>query len=208
MSSPTNKNDDETLVFNQTNKKPQLSVNTDFSIEENNIIESQIQIQSRDSNAYRFKTYVNGIVEIQNLQDFIIRLSVVTSLIVIGCPRFLMDQYFLYIYNHDNDTIVNIYLKVSISVQVILTIVSCYFIMSEDLDGIYNTQYDRNVIPNLIVIGKIEAFWAKYYSLLGIGIATHFYFVNGHMNAAYMYILLFGMFKFGIYRLLKNKKLL
>ena len=184
-----------------TNKKPQLFVNTDLSIEDT-------IIESRDSNNYRFKTYVNGIVEIQNLQDFIIRLSVVTSLFVVGCPRFLMDRYFLYIYNHDNDNIVNIYLSVSLVEQVILIFGSSYFIMSEDLDGIYNTHYGRNVIPNLIVIGKIEAFWAKYYSLLGIGIATHFYLVNWHMNAAYTYFLLFGMFKLWVYRLLKNKKLM
>jgi hypothetical protein len=184
-----------------TNKKPQLFVNTDLSIEDT-------IIESRDSNKYRFKTYVNGIVEIQNLQDFIIRLSVVTSLFIVGCPRFLMDRYFLYIYNHDNDYIVNIYLSVSLVEQVILIFGSSYFIMSDDLDGIYNTQYGRNVIPNLIVIGKIEAFWAKYYSLLGIGIATHFYLVNWHMNAACTYFLLFGMFKLWVYRLLKNKKLM
>lgn len=182
-------------------KKPNLLVNTDFSVEDN-------IIENRENNTGRFKTYVRDIVEFQNLQDFIIRLSVVTSLIVVGCPRLLMDRYFLYDHIHDNDNIVNIYLTVSISEQVILTIVSSYFIMSEDLDGIYNTQYGRNVIPNLIVIGKIETFWAKYYSLLGIAIALNVYFVNGHINAAYTYLLLFGMFKLCVYRLLKNKNVL
>lgn len=189
-----------------TNKKPKLFINTDLSIEDT-IIEDTI-IESRDSNNYRFKTYVNGIVEIQNLQNCIIRLSVVTSLFIVSCPRFLIDRYFLYIHIHDNDNIVNIFLSVSLVEQVILMFGSSYFIMSEDLDGIYNTQYGRNVIPNLIVMGKIEAFWAKYYSLLGIGLATHFYLVNRHINAIYMYFLLFGMFKLWVYRLLKNQKLM
>ena len=80
--------------------------------------------------------------------------------------------------------------------------------MTEDLDGIYNIQYSRNVISNLIVIGKVEALWTKYYSLLGIALATIFYFVNGHITDIYMYFLLFGMFKLWVFRLLKNKKLL
>ena len=185
-----------------TNKKTNLSVNTDFSIEDT-------IIESRDSNTYRFKTYINGIVEIQNLQDFIIRLSVLTSLFVFGCPRFLMNWYFLYENNHnDNDNIVTIYLTGSLVEQVILIFGSSYFIMTEDLDGIYNIQYDRNIVPNLIIICKIEAFWVKYYSLLGIGIAVNFFLVNRYINATYMYILLLGMFKLWIIRFLNNKKLL
>ena len=191
----TNKNNGDAK---QIIKKPNLLVNTDFSVEDN-------IIETRESNTYRFKTYVNGIVEIQNLQDFIIRLSVVTSLFTINCPRLLMDRYFLYNNVHINDNIVNIYLSVSISEQVILTLLSSYFIMTEDLDGIYNIQYGRNVIPNLIVIGKVEAFWAKYYSLLGIALAFNGYFVNGHINAVYMYFLLFGMFKLWVLKSLKNK---
>ena len=188
-------------------KNPYLSVNTDFSEIEVENGNDDI-IEKRESNTYRFKTYINGIVEIQNLQDFIIRLSVVTSLFIIGCPRLLMDRYFLYEYNYNNDNIVNIFLTVSISEQVILIFVSSYFIMTEDLDGIYNIQYSRNVISNLIVIGKVEALWTKYYSLLGIALATIFYFVNGHITDIYMYFLLFGMFKLWVFRLLKNKKLL
>jgi hypothetical protein len=186
-----------------TNKKPNLSVNTDFfEIESEN---NNDMIEPRDSNTYRFKTYINGIVEIQNLQDCIIRLSVVTSVFIIGCPRFLMNWYFLY---KDNGNIVTIYLTVSLVEQVILTLGSSYFIMTEDLDDIYDTQYGRIVIPNLIVICKVEAFWAKYYSLLGIALATNFCLVNRHINTTYMYILLFGVFRLWIIRFLKNKKLL
>ena len=196
----TNKNNDGSDRSLSKAKKThhKLSVNTDFSIEDN-------IIETRESNAYRFKTYVNGIVEIQNLQDFIIRLSVVTSLFTIGCPRLLMDRYFLY---KDNDNIVNIYLTVSLTEQLIFTCVSSYFIMTEDLDGIYNMQYNQNVVPNLIVIGKVEASWAKYYSLFGIALALNAYFVNGHINAVYMYFLLFGLLKLWVYRIFKNKKLL
>jgi hypothetical protein len=204
----TNKNETDRdlskAVSEQINKKPHLYVNTDFSEIGNG---NDDIIESRDSNNYRFKTYINGIVEIQNLQDFIIRLSVVTSLFTIGCPRLLMDRYFLY-KDKDNDNIVNIFLTVSISEQIILTLVSSYFIMTEDLDGIYNIQYNQNIVPNLIVIGKVEAFWAKYYSLLGIALALNAYFVNGYINAIYTYLLLFGMFKLWVFRLLKNKKLL
>lgn len=193
-----------------TNKKPKLSVNTDFfeiEIEGENNNDDDM-IEPYDSNTYRFKTYINGIVEIQNLQDFIIRLSVLTSLFVIGCPRFLMNWYFLYDHINDNDNIVTIYLTGSLVEQVFFTLGSSYFIMTEDLDGIYNIQYGRNIVPNLIIIGKVEAFWAKYYSLLGIALALNVYFVNRHINATYMYILLFGMFRLWIIRFLNNKKLL
>ena len=193
-----------------TNKKPKLSVNTDFfeiEIEGENNNDDDM-IEPYDSNTYRFKTYINGIVEIQNLQDFIIRLSVLTSLFVIGCPRFLINWYFLYDHINDNDNIVTIYLTGSLVEQVFFTLGSSYFIMTEDLDGIYNIQYGRNIVPNLIIIGKVEAFWAKYYSLLGIALALNVYFVNRHINATYMYILLFGMFRLWIIRFLNNKKLL
>lgn len=191
-----------------TNKKPKLSVNTDFFEIEGENNNDDDMIEPYDSNTYRFKTYINGIVEIQNLQDFIIRLSVLTSLFVIGCPRFLMNLYFLYDHINDNNNIVTIYLTGSLVEQVFFTLGSSYFIMTEDLDGIYNIQYGRNIVPNLIIIGKVEAFWAKYYSLLGIALALNVYFVNRHINATYIYILLFGMFRLWIIRFLNNKKLL
>ena len=190
-------------------KNPHLSVNTYFldnDIIENDIIENDI-IENRDSNTYKFKTYINGIVEIQNLQDFIIRLSVITSLCVIGCPRLFTNLYFLYENNVDKDNTVSIYLTVSISEQILLTIATSYLIMTEDLDSIYYTRCERSVIPKLILIGKIETYWSKYYSLLGIALVTKFYFANGHINAVHVYILLFAIFRLWIvqfFRLFKT----
>jgi hypothetical protein len=185
-------------------KKVDLFVNTDFSgIESGN---KDDIVEPRDSNNYRFRTYVNGIVEIQNLQDFIIKLSAVTSLIVVSCPRLLIARHFLY-KDNDNDNIVTIYLTVSLSEQILLVVIASYFIMIEDLDGIYHAQYYRNVVPNLISIGKIETWWRKHFSLLGIILATKFFIMNRCINSTYIYIFLFSMFNLGMNRLFQIKNL-
>ena len=122
-------------------KKVALFVNTDFSEMEigNNENIDEI-VEPRNSNNYRFRTYVNGIVEIQNLQDFIIKLSVVTSLIVVNFPRILMAIHFLY-KDNDNDNVVTIYLTISLTEQILLIAIASYFIMLEDLDSIYHIKY-------------------------------------------------------------------
>ena len=182
-------------------KKVDLFVNADFLESESESGNKDDIVEPRDSNNYRFRTYVNGIVEIQNLQDFIIKLSVVTSLIVVSCPRLLIARHFLY-KDNDNDYIVTIYLTVSLTEQILLMVIASYFIMLEDLDGIYYAQYNRNVVPNLVSIGKIEIWWAKHFSLLGIILATKFVLMNRYINSTYIYILLVSMFNLGVRRLL------
>ena len=196
------------------NQKVTLSVNTNLST--NNLIhelerEDELERErERDRNNFRFKRYINGIVEMQNVQDFILRLSVITSLFVINCPRLLMDWYFLNKNENENeyDNIVTTYLTISITEQILLASVSYYFVMTEDLDGIYDIHYDRNIVPNLIVIAKIEAFWAKYFSLYGIALALNNYFIDRYMGEVHMYILLFSIFKLYVLYLLKNKKII
>ena len=196
------------------NQKVTLSVNTNLST--NNLIhelerEDELERErERERNNFRFKRYINGIVEMQNVQDFILRLSVITSLFVINCPRLLMDWYFLNKNENENeyDNIVTTYLTISITEQILLASVSYYFVMTEDLDGIYDIHYDRNIVPNLIVIAKIEAFWAKYFSLYGIALALNNYFIDRYMGEVHMYILLFSIFKLYVLYLLKNKKII
>jgi hypothetical protein len=206
-----------------------------------NLIDTNDQaIIYHNSNKFRFKTYVNGIIEIQNLQDFIIRLSIVTSLFFLSCPHFLMDYYFLNalandptnalandptnalandptnaLANDPTNALANIYLKISIYENIILSVVAYYFIMSEDLDDIYETSHERIATSNLIIISKIENFWAKYYSVLGLVIATNFYFTSYfyftnsyYLNPTYMYILCFSIFRLLVLRYFKNKKLI
>ena len=140
-------------------------------------------VYGKNSNKFRFKTYINGTAEITNLQDFIIRLSVVTSLFIVTCPHFLMDYYFFNTNTNTNENnIANIYLRVSIYEQVILSGGAYYFIMTEDLDGIYDTSNNKNMVHNLKTISDLEKLWAKYYSVLGITIASYFYFINSVNN--------------------------
>ena len=163
-----------------------------------------------NSNKFRFKTYINGIIEIQNLQDFIIRLSIVTSFFILSCPHFFMDYYFLNALTNDltNDP-ANIYLKISIYENIILSIIAYYFIMSEDLDDIYETSREITATSNLIIISKIECFWVKYYSMLGLIITSYFYFtISYYLNPTYMYILCFSIFRLLVLRYFKNKKLI
>ena len=160
----------------------------------------------KNSNKFRFKTYINGTAEIPNLQDFIIRLSVVTSLFIITCPHFLMDYYFS---NTNTNDIANIYLRVSIYEQVILSGGAYYFIMTEDLDGIYDTSNNKNMVHNLRTISDLEKLWAKYYSVLGIIVVSYFYFINSYcLNSTYIYILCFSIFRLSMLRYLKNKNLI
>ena len=191
-----------TLFIKMLYKKNKVNLYIDT-----NLINSDDAIIYHNSNKFRFKTYVNGIIEIQNFQDFTIRLSIVTSLFIITCPHFFMDYYFLNANTNANaNDLANIYLKISIYENIILSILAYYFIMSENLDDIYNTSYDRSASSNLIIISKIEKFWAKYYSVLGLVITSNFYFTNSYyLNPTYMYILCFSIFRLSVVRYFNNK---
>jgi len=195
------------MVYNKN--KVKLYIDTDLS-------DSDEFASGNNSNKFRFKTYVNGIIEIQNLQDFILRLSIVTSLFILTCPCFIMNYYFLHPNTNTNanananantnanananaNIISNIYLKISIIEQLLLSAVAYYYIITKDLNN-------KNTKSSLIMCGKIEEFWAKYYSGLGITISTAYYYSNGYINSSYMYILCFSIFRLWVIRFLLNKK--
>jgi hypothetical protein len=181
-------------------KKKNLLINTDLDEIEDECI---YEIDERNSNNFRFKTYINGIVKIQNLQDFIIRLSVVTTLFIIDCPHLIMDWYFL----DDNILYTKsyIYISVSMTERILLGLITYYMAMTEDLDEIYNSRYNITNVPKLIVIGKIEVLWSKYYSLIGIVLAAKYYFENSYLNTTYVYILCFSILKLIILKILGKK---
>jgi hypothetical protein len=77
--------------------------------------------------------------------------------------------------------------------------------MTEDLDEIYNSRYNITNVPKLIVIGKIEVLWSKYYSLIGIVLAAKYYFENSYLNTTYVYILCFSILKLIILKILGKK---
>jgi hypothetical protein len=73
------------------------------------------------------------------------------------------------------------------------------------LDDIYHIKYDVNSIPNLILIGKLQKNWEKYYSYLGMVIAANYYFSNGYLTSIYMYILGVSIFRLLVLRYFQNK---
>jgi hypothetical protein len=77
--------------------------------------------------------------------------------------------------------------------------------MMEDLNNICVSRYNIMVAPKLIVIGKMEVLWAKYYSLIGIILAAKFYFENGYLNTTYVYILCFSILKLIFLKILGSK---
>jgi len=165
-----------------------------------------------NSNQLRFRTYVNGIVEIQNIQDFIIRLSIITGLFILACYRFFAELYFVNNATNHTNAVELIYLKVSILENIVLSAITYYFIMSENIDDIYDYGiYSKNSgigpTPNLIMLGKIEKFWSKYYSWLGITISANYYCNNRYMTPAYVYILRFSILRLFCLRYFENKKL-
>lgn len=189
--------------------KVNLRINTDLEEEVNNNIVNNIVNNNNvtnNSNQFRFKTYVNGIIEIQNFQDFIIRLSLISGLFMLACPRFFTEIHFLNAKTSHTTDIEIIYFQVSICETILLSTVTYYLIMSEDLDGIYDITRSKNTIPNLIMLGKIEKFWCKYYSWLGVTIAAFFYCNNRYITASYMYILGFSIFRLSLLRYFENKK--
>jgi hypothetical protein len=186
--------------------KVNLHVDTDTNIDD--LIEEKNDTNNGyNSNQLRFKTYVNGIVEIQNIQDFIIRISIITGLFILACPRFFAELYFLNEETNDTNTDKIIYLKVSILENMVLSAISYYFIMSENLDDIYSVKYYVNSMPNLIIIGKIEKIWSKYYSWLGITISANYYYNNRYITSCYMYILCLSIFRLYLLRFLENLRL-
>ena len=175
-------------------KKSNLSIDTNLD---------EYEVEEVNSNNFRFKTYVNGIIKIQILQDCIIKLFMVASLIIIDCPHLIMDWYFLdttILY-----TMAHIYLSISITERLLLGLISYCIVITEDLDDIYDRHYITIKTPKLIVVGKIEVLWSKYYSLIGIGLASNFYFINGYLNASYIYILCFSIIKLIILKIIRKK---
>jgi hypothetical protein len=194
------------MFYNKNKVKLSIDTNLD-DLEENNTNNSH---NSHNSNQLRFKTYVNGIVEIQNIQDCIIRLSIITSLFILACPRFFVELHFLNEATNDIDanTVEIIYLKISILENILLSAFTYYFIIREDLDDIYAIKYGINSMPNLIFIGKIEKFWYKYYSWLGITISANYYYNNTYITHAYMYILWLSIFRLGLLQYFEKIKII
>lgn len=190
------------MSYNKNKVKLHVDTDIDDSIEETNDTNN-----GYNSNQLRFRTYINGIVEIQNIQDFIIRLSIITGLFILACPRFFAELYFLNEETINHDALEIIYLKVSILENIALSVITYYFVMSEDLDNIYSIKYYVNSMPNLIIIGKMEKMWCKYYSWIGITISANYYCNNRDMTPAYMYILCLSIFRLYLLRFFENKKL-
>jgi hypothetical protein len=192
------------MYYNKNKVNLHVDIDSDADIDN---IEEDINTSnsSNSSNQLRFKTYVNGIVKIQNIQDFIIRLSIISGLFIISCPRFFTEVYFLNNETNKTNTSEYIYLKVSILEQLLSSVIIYYFVMAENLDDIYHIKYDVNSIPNLILIGKLQKNWGKYYSCLGIVIAGNYYFSNGYLTSIYMYILGVSIFRLLVLRYFQNK---
>ncbi len=89
--------------------------------------------------------------------------------------------------------------------RLLLGLMTYYIIITENLNDIYDRNYIVMKTPKLIVIGKIELLWSKYYSLIGIALASNFYFINGYLNTTYRYILYFSILKLIILKILRKK---
>jgi hypothetical protein len=148
---------------------------------ETNTLYTENNITNR--NPIKFNQLINGIVKLQNFSDNYIKLIIILFVLTMNTPYILLDYYF----QRNANSISYVYLLVSISERQILSFIFYYYIITQKLHDIYKFPKGNKT---LAIICKIDRYWYKYYSILGITIVLCFYFITGCVNSTNTYILL------------------
>jgi len=152
-------------------------------------------------NNYTFKDFISSIIKIHTMTPREIRIQMIALTIFCSIPQLFFDWLNI---NINTNNLSNTYLLVAIVQKQTFSLIFCYYIVTEDLQNIYQFPNGNKWFAMLC---KIDTYWCEYYSILGIILVSYYYFINRWINTTNIYILFISILKIAIVKyVLKNKK--
>ena len=163
----------------------------------NNVTQNNIQ------NNYTFKNFISSIIKIHTMTPREIRIKMIVLTIFFSIPQLCFDWLNINT-NINNNNLSDTYLLVAILQKQTFSLILCYYIVTEDLQNIYQFPNGNKWFSMLC---KIDTYWCKYYSILGIILVSYYYFINRYIDQTNKYILFISILKLAIVKyVIKNKK--
>ena len=154
-------------------------------------------------NNYTFKNFISSIIKIHTMTPREIRIKMIVLTIFFSIPQLCFDWLNINT-NINNNNLSDTYLLVAILQKQTFSLIFCYYIVTEDLQNIYQFPNGNKWFSMLC---KIDTYWCKYYSILGIILVSYYYFINRYIDQTNKYILFISILKLAIVKyVIKNKK--
>ena len=115
-------------------------------------------------NNYTFKNFISSIIKIHTMTPREIRIKMIVLTIFFSIPQLCFDWLNINT-NINNNNLSDTYLLVAILQKQTFSLIFCYYIVTEDLQNIYQFPNGNKWFSMLC---KIDTYWCKYYSILGI----------------------------------------
>jgi hypothetical protein len=180
------------IPFESQNINVNINNNVNNNVNWNNI-----------QNNYTFKDFISSIIKIHTMTPRAIRIQMIVLTIFFSIPQLFFDWLNINI-NTNINTLPTTYLLVAIIQKQTFSFIFCYFIVTEELNKIYQFPNGNKYFTTLC---KIDTYWCEYYSILGIILVSYYYFINRYIDKTNIYILFISILKIAIVKyVLKNKK--
>jgi hypothetical protein len=154
-------------------------------------------------NNYTFKDFISSIIKIHTMTPRAIRIQMIVLTIFFSIPQLFFDCLNINT-NINTNNLSDTYLLVAIIQKQTFSLIFCYYIVTEDLQNIYQFPNGNKCFT---ILCKIDTYWCEYYSILGIILVSYYYFINRWINTTNIYILFISILKIAIVKyVLKNKK--
>jgi len=176
---------------------PFINDNQNINVNENNIQNNV------NRNNYTFKDFISSIIKIHTMTPRAIRIQMIVLTIFFSIPQLFFDC--LNINTNINTNINNLsdtYLLVAIVQKQTFSLIFCYYIVTEDLNKIYQFPNGNKWFAMLC---KIDTYWCEYYSILGIILVSYYYFMNRYIDTTNIYILFISILKIAIVKYFLKK---
>jgi hypothetical protein len=172
---------------------PFINDNQNINVNENNI-QNNVNM-----NNYTFKDFISSIIKIHTMTPREIRIKIIVLAIFFSMPQLFFDWLNI---NTNTNSLSDIYLLVAIVQKQTFSFIFCYYIITEDLDKIYQFPNGNKWLP---ILCKIDTYWFEYYSILGIILVSYYYFINRWIDTTNIYILFFSILKLAILKCVLKK---
>ena len=172
------------------------NINVNENVNENNTNQNNV-----NRNNYTFKDFISSIIKIHTLTPREIRIKMIVLAIFFSMPQLFFDCLNINT-NINTNNLSDTYLLVAIVQKQSFSLIFCYYIVTEDLQNIYQFPNGNKWFAMLC---KIDTYWCEYYSILGIILVIYYYFINRYIDTTNIYILFMSVLKIALVKYLLKK---
>ena len=185
---------------NITNKKIKLYVDTDQNInllyekkyaDNNNNLNSTLLTNTKpfQNVIQKSKWLIKNIIQHKKQEDIKTKMLSVLLFIGFNLPYIGLDIYFC---KYTNNFEPYLYITISINQRVLSVFISSCYMLVSDIDSVYKQIKNKH---GFYYLCNIDMNWCRFYSCVGILLATKFYILQGYIDIIYLYILTISILK-------------